>query len=167
MSMEIEQAHRRTGVHEIVNAVKSEILPSLLAEIKRTGNRTGRQDVAETTFLELLVAEIKTMVIDELRQELSEELSRKENRRVTNNGSRREKRLEKAEQKLSKVVAGDFRDDSEDDEDETADSSSQYPNLKYRKPKYKNTESILKYVESSEDGNAGAGVKLVIMNFND
>ena len=158
-------------MHEIVNAVKSEILPSLLAEIKRTGNRTGRQDVAETTFLELLVAEIKTMVIDELRQELSEELSTRENRRVTNNGSRREKRLERAEQKLSKVIAGDFRDDSEEeeeeDEDETADSSSQYPNLKYRKPKYKNTESILKYVESSEDGNAGAGVKLVIMNFND
>ena len=40
-----------------------------------------------------------------------------------------------------------------------------FPNLKYRKPKYKNVESILKYVED-EDGPSG-GVKLVIMNFND
>ena len=38
------------------------------------------------------------------------------------------------------------------------------PNLKYRKPKYENVESILKYVEQQDDK---GGVKLVIMNFND
>lgn len=40
-----------------------------------------------------------------------------------------------------------------------------YPNLKYRKPKYKNIESILSYVES--EGDRGETIKLVIMNFND
>jgi len=40
-----------------------------------------------------------------------------------------------------------------------------YPNLKYRKPKYKNVESILNYVES--EGGSGEIIKLVIMNFND
>lgn len=40
-----------------------------------------------------------------------------------------------------------------------------YPNLKYRKPKYKDTGDILKYIES--DGPGTGGVKLVIMNFND
>ncbi|MFH1428028.1 MAG: hypothetical protein ABIG60_05925 [Patescibacteria group bacterium] len=40
-----------------------------------------------------------------------------------------------------------------------------YPNLKYRKPKYKNVESILNYVET--EGGSGEKIKLVIMNFND
>ena len=39
-----------------------------------------------------------------------------------------------------------------------------FPNLKYAKPKYKNVESVLKYIEDSDDT---GGIKLVIMNFND
>ena len=39
-----------------------------------------------------------------------------------------------------------------------------FPNLKYAEPKYKNIESLMKFVESK--GEAG-GVKLIIMNFND
>ena len=46
-----------------------------------------------------------------------------------------------------------------------SEDGAQYPNLKYRKPKYENVESILKYVETPEE--KGQGVKLVIMNFND
>ena len=39
-----------------------------------------------------------------------------------------------------------------------------FPNLKYAKPKYKDVESLLNYVESDGDK---VGLKLVIMNFND
>ena len=41
---------------------------------------------------------------------------------------------------------------------------SGFPNLKYAQPKYSNMESVLKHVEGPD---AGSGVKLVIMNFND
>lgn len=39
-----------------------------------------------------------------------------------------------------------------------------FPNLKYAKPKYKNVDSVLKYIEETQDT---GGIKLVIMNFND
>ena len=84
--------------------------------------------------------------------------------------------------KLSKIDAEVLRDDSNDVERTSLDDLDVsdldtirkleekgvrvvFPNLKYRKPKYKNVESILNYVESNEDDKAG--VKLVIMNFND
>ena len=51
-----------------------------------------------------------------------------------------------------------------DGDDEVHGSRSSFPNLKYAKPKYKNVESILKYIEESQDT---GGLKLVIMNFND
>lgn len=71
-----------------------------------------------------------------------------------------EAKLQKAERKLAKLgISG-----RDDDEDEVAGTGSSFPNLKYAKPKYKNIESILKYVERDEDK---GGVKLVIMNFND
>jgi hypothetical protein len=44
------------------------------------------------------------------------------------------------------------------------DGKANFPNLKYRKPKYQNVESLLNYVESKDDD---GGFKLVIMNFND
>ena len=56
-----------------------------------------------------------------------------------------------------------LQDDDEDD-DEASGEGSRFPNLKYAKAKYRNVESILKYVERDEDR---GGVKLVIMNFND
>lgn len=71
-----------------------------------------------------------------------------------------EAKLQKAEGKLEKLgITG-----QDDDEDEVAGTGSSFPNLKYAKPKYKNIESILKYVERDDDK---SGVKLVIMNFND
>lgn len=71
-----------------------------------------------------------------------------------------EARLQKVERKLEKLAisAGD------DDEAKMAGTGSSLPNLKYAKPKYKNVESILKYVDTDQDK---GGVKLVIMNFND
>ena len=77
-----------------------------------------------------------------------------------------EAKLQKAERKLEKlgITGEDDGEDEDEDEDEVAGTRSSFPNLKYAKPKYKNIESILKYVETDEDK---GGVKLVIMNFND
>ena len=74
--------------------------------------------------------------------------------------------LAKAEAKLSQLAKHGHPDDDDDDddEDEGKGTKAKYPNLKYRKPKYKNVEALLKYVESADDK---GGVKLVIMNFND
>ena len=52
----------------------------------------------------------------------------------------------------------------DDDDDDDRHARSRLPNLKYAKPKYKDVESVLKYIEADQDS---GGVKLVIMNFND
>ena len=48
------------------------------------------------------------------------------------------------------------------EQDDGAETS--FPNLKYAKSKYKDMESVLKYVEQDQEK---GGLKLVIMNFND
>ena len=53
---------------------------------------------------------------------------------------------------------------SEHDSVPAKEGRSSLPNLKYAKSKYHDVESLLNYVESGEDQ---AGLKLVIMNFND
>lgn len=50
------------------------------------------------------------------------------------------------------------------DQDEEVEGDSSYPNLKYARPKYKDVDSVLKYIERDDDR---TGLKLVIMNFND
>ncbi len=102
---------------------------------------------------------ISDLLIPQLAHEVVRQL--KGNR--LNEGSPDEElyaRLEKAERKLEKLALGVRGND----EDEIAGTGSSFPNLKYARPKYKNVESILKYVERDEDK---GGVKLVIMNFND
>lgn len=71
--------------------------------------------------------------------------------------------LAKVEEKLNRAL--NLSVDNDDDDDDLSDPRVNFPNLKYAKPKYKNMESVLKYIES-DDGRSG-GVKLVIMNFND
>ena len=73
-----------------------------------------------------------------------------------------EARIGRLETSLQKLAPHDVGDD--DDEDEALGASSRFPNLKYAKPKYKDVESVLKYIESDDEN---GGVKLVIMNFND
>lgn len=84
--------------------------------------------------------------------------------------------LKKARKKLNKAAKEDIEAKSlEDfDDDMTLKELRElekkgvriiYPNLKYKKPKYKNIGDILKYTESDEG--AGDGVRIVIMNFND
>ena len=71
-----------------------------------------------------------------------------------------QRRLSALEAKFE-VLVGSESDEADDDE---TDNDSSLPNLKYAKPKYKDIQSMLKYVESDDDK---GGVKLVIMNFND
>ncbi len=102
-------------------------------------------------------------IIDLLLQQLAKEVVRQLKEANSGKGlsdENVEAKLEKVERKLAKLgLSG-----QDDDEDEVAGTGSSFPNLKYAKPKYKNIESIFKYVERDEDK---GGVKLVIMNFND
>lgn len=105
-------------------------------------------------------------ILELLLQQLTEEVARQ--LEGTNGGKELSDenvvaKLQKVESKLAK--RGITVADDDKDEDEVAGTGSSFPNLKYAKPKYKNVESILRYVESDED--KGGGVKLVIMNFND
>ena len=70
-----------------------------------------------------------------------------------------ETRLQRLETRLEKLAGAD-----DQDEDEVEARGSSLPNLKYAKPKYKDVESLLNYIESGDDK---GGLKLVIMNFND
>ncbi len=102
-------------------------------------------------------------IIDLLLQRLAKEVVRQLKEANVGQGLSDEDveaKLQKVERKLAKRGLGG----QDDDEDEVAGTGSSFPNLKYAKPKYKNIESILKYVETDEDK---GGVKLVIMNFND
>jgi len=100
---------------------------------------------------------------------------------VVTPGSENEKvreKLAKAEEKIGKAlrkrgddastkpVEGELAEGLSTGDDDDDLKSGNFPNLKYKKPKYDNIESILQYIESPDQG-TGSGVKLVIMNFND
>lgn len=69
-------------------------------------------------------------------------------------------KLRETEKRLEKLA----NSDQLDNQSEIGVSRSEFPNLKYAKPKYQNVESLLNYIEQDEDK---GGIKLVIMNFND
>ncbi len=66
----------------------------------------------------------------------------------------------------AKPLSIDDSDNGEDEQDAEDDDplTVKLPNLKYAKSKYRNVESVLKYIEGDQDR---GGLKLVIMNFND
>lgn len=127
----------------------------------------GRHQVAErstsVSLLDLLLQELVKEVAGQMRNGsqgngLSDEDLEARSQKV-------EKKLEKVEKKLKKKLEKlSNRAVDDDDDDEAHIAGSSFPNLKYAKPKYKNVESILKYIETDEDK---GGLKLVIMNFND
>ena len=128
------------------------------------------QDIADDFVLEMenyKGAEMSDYVhiVDLLLQELGTKVVSLLREASAGNGSSSpdvEGRLLKTETKLEKLTrAGE---DEDEDEDEASGTGSSFPNLKYAKPKYKDVESILKFVEHEDDK---GGVKLVIMNFND
>lgn len=128
--------------------VAQEITQGILLEMR---NHNGVEGSAQPSMIDILLQQLVKEVVKQLKEaSLSNGLCDED----------LEAKLQKAERKLEKLAIGD----QDEDEDEVAGSASSYPNLKYARPKYKNIESILKYVERDEDK---GGVKLVIMNFND
>ena len=122
-------------------------------------------DVLELDFVTRQGAQIPASVsiVDLLIQQLAEKVVALLIEASTGGGLSDEgveARLRKARRKLKET----YFNDQDDDEDETTGTGFRFPNLKYAKPKYKDMESVLKYVEQDEDK---GGVKLVIMNFND
>lgn len=130
--------------------------------------RDMAQEISQSLALEMVRQQdvkrpASAGTIDLLLQYLAEEVAKRLKQEDASNSPSDEDleaRLQKAESKLEKLVMGE----QDSDEDEAAATETSFPNLKYAKPKYKNIESILRYVESDQDK---GGVKLVIMNFND
>lgn len=137
-------------MNKALQGVVREITHNLVLEIE---DQQYVERSASVSIIDLLLQQLVKEVVGQLKEaNAGEGLSDEDV----------EAKLEKVERKLAKV--GITGQDDDEDEDEVAGTGSSFPNLKYAKPKYKNIESILKYVERDEDK---GGVKLVIMNFND
>jgi len=168
----------------ILREITKEIATNLMSELKGNGSEKskGRQD-KRATFWQMLLSEIATEVIKQLKESGEKDILRDIDIQV--NGKDTKEGLDKAEEKLSKVfnktrvdkkekeknIEKVELDDLDDVDLETIKKLEKkgvrviYPNLKYRKPKYQNVSEVLKYVESNKE--KPNGVKLVIMNFND
>ena len=127
-----------------LQVLAEDIANGLLVEIR---SRPGREASASASMVDLLLQRLARNVVALLREAGSVEGISDEDL---------EARLRKAERRLQKVAL--------DDDDDDDDAGSSLPNLKYAKPKYKSVDSVLKYIEADDER---AGVKLVIMNFND
>ena len=150
--------HRVKGTKSFVKELGQKISREWTHELKRNGKIP-----AEKSLFKLLMEALAGEVVAKLRESNDESVvALKDSLIVANRGPAR-KGLDKAERKLAKLAKRGHPDDAEEDEEDQKDT--RYPNLKYRQPKYKNVESILKFVESKND--KGGGVRLVIMNFND
>ncbi len=146
---------------KIFQEIRKEITNNLLLDLKND-RREGNNK--EGNVWQMLIEELMTQAIKDLKKELGKKDFLKDKKFEMNNKDN-EERLNKAEEKLEKVnrkLSGEQTED--EDEDEIKGTDSNYPNLKYAQPKYKNLESVLKYIESKDDN---GGVKLIIMNFND
>lgn len=90
---------------------------------------------------------------------------------IQSNNNDVQEALEKAEEKIGRALDASVDStsdgDESDDDDEIHGTDSKFPNLKYNKPKYKNLESVLKYVENKKKPGDSGDVRIVIMNFND
>jgi len=152
---------RAMKTKKIFQEIRKEITNNLLLDLKND-RREGNNK--EGNVWQMLIEELMTQAIKDLKKELGKKDFLKDKKFEMNNKDN-EERLNKAEEKLEKVnrkLSGEQTED--EDEDEIKGTDSNYPNLKYAQPKYKNLESVLKYIESKDDN---GGVKLIIMNFND
>lgn len=131
---------------KVLQSVTQEITHSLVLEM---ANHQYVEGSVSVRIVDLLLQQLVGEVVRQLKEANSD-------KRLSDEDV--EAKLQKVERKLQKLgISGQ-------DEDEVAGTGSNFPNLKYGKSKYKNIESILKYIETDEDKGA---VKLVIMNFND
>lgn len=149
--------------NKILQEIRNELASTLLFDFKKS-EPVREINIEKNSVWQMLIEELAPQVAKEIKKELREEDLLKDKKIVINNKNT-EKGLIKAEEKLEKVMRKLGGEQAEDeDEDEIKGTGSNYPNLKYAKPKYKNMESVLKYIESKDDN---GGVKLIIMNFND
>lgn len=176
---------RRANVLEVRNIIMKTLAPV----IKQSTIHKKNQEALKGTMHDLMLELMKTMVINELKNEFNGEngfnnFMNSVDEIIPRNGSRNHKKvaLEKVNQKLGltsdnlvpadpsgiKSISLDDLDDVDLATIEKLESKGVrviFPNLKYRQPKYQKMDSVLKYVETEEDDKYG--VKLVIMNFND
>jgi chromosome segregation ATPase len=136
-----------------LRSLAQEISHSLVREI---ADQRAVEKSTAAGLMEVLLQQLAQEVVTQLVAEISEPPAQDD----------LETRLERLETQLQELtgVGAEAEAEEDDDEDEVEGGGSSYPNLKYAKPKYKDVESILKYVESDDDK---SGLKLVIMNFND
>lgn len=176
---------RRVNVLEVTNTIMQTLVPVIMQSTIHKKNQEALKGTMHNLMLELM----KTMVINELKDEFEggnclNNIMNHDSEIITHNGSRNPKKvaLEKLSQKLS-IKTDDLIPKepqnidsiSLDDLDEVDLATIEkleskgvrviFPNLKYRQPKYQKMDSVLKYVET--EGDDKYGVKLVIMNFND
>lgn len=180
---------KRTKKTSSVNEVKDVVIQSLMSDVKKALRRDNKKDELNATMMNLLLDVLKMIVVSELKGELMNENGKNgkvdksdEHALLEAHGIRLEESLQKINQKLTEIDLGLSPENSGDAENISLEDLDDidlatiekleekgvrvvFPNLKYRKPKYKNVESVLKYVESEKDDKGG--VKLVIMNFND
>ena len=179
----------RTTKTSSVSKVKDVVLQSLMSDVQKALRKNIEKEDLNATMMNLLLDVIKMIVVSELKGELMKENGKngrvnksEEHTLLEAQGIRLQESLLKVNKMLNKIDSGlspENTDEAEnigledlDDIDlatieklEEKGVRVVFPNLKYRKPKYKNVESVLKYVESEKDDTGG--VKLVIMNFND
>ena len=129
----------------LVRNVAREIRNSVIREapLQRAAPRPARAGIAD-----LLLERLAEKVLQQLETEMDD----------TEAPTDLEDRVSSLEMAVNKLAPAEI-DEADDDDD-----GGRFPNLKYAKPKYKDVESVLKYVESDDDGGA---LKVVIMNFND
>ena len=125
--------------HTTTSSLRSDLIAALAADITKMEGEMARNQI----FQYFLVQEIK--------KRIRKEDGIRENILVHSQNNDRETALAKAEEKIGMALQGVKNGEGSDEGDGRA--------------KYKNIESLLKYVENPND--KGQGVKLVIMNFND
>ena len=138
----------------LVSGMARQIRQNLVQEMepRRTVRRSPTGGIAD-----LLLDHLAEEVLSQLRADPEEgEIAIDLDARVSH--------LESLVQQIVRGMGSDADDDDDDDDDDVAGAGSSLPNLKYAKPKYKDVESVLKYIESDDDKGT---IKLVIMNFND
>ena len=131
-------------MNKALQTIAQEISYRLVLEME------GEKVPGPVSILDPLLRHLATEVTKQLREGVSSE--------ALLDGDL-EARLQMVERKLANLAPV-----HEGSNDDTAETGGSFTNLKYAKSKYRNVESVLKYVEGEEDK---GGVKLVIMNFND
>ena len=131
-----------------IRELPQDIAQDLVSDVRMASNTTEPES---PMFVGLLVNRLAQEVVDQLDNSTPGNATA---------SKAMETRLQRLEHKLDRLLGTEAEEDAED----ASARGSNFPNLKYAKPKYQNVESLLNYVERDDDK---GGLKLVIMNFND